>query len=210
MRQRGPAIAVAAVVVVGAGVAAISQLASDEETVTGAAIERRLCNVTVPDIADDGVDVRVHGDAPGELVLIIEIDRGGPDQSSGVILDPETGETATDMVESRDRALFDSILGTVRVEPAPPRYWPYGEATQLPAKSFTYPGLLEYREPDPGAGLSTTLLQGYGGPVVVTIANCRSYLKIIGHFNESIEFEESVHPEDRAAFDALRATVRAP
>ena len=178
--RRGVVLAPLAVAVA-AGVLLTTQPWSGEEAV-GETVEYRVCNVVVehaPGREENRwqpgglkVTVTITGDRGWtDLGMRIEIenmpdveaDRVTAWHESGVTIDGETGAILSEVYDtSGDEALIEPVLATVRVEPIDPATapWPYTDRVQVPPERFRE-GNLDYRLPDPGAGLvSSAYLAG--------------------------------------------------
>ena len=135
----------------------------------------------------------------------------GPDLlaagESHVRINALTGDVQRELYRTAaDEELLRGIASTARVAPLDPATapWPYTDETQVPIERFKT-GNIEYRHPDPGAGLRITSL--YGRPTIpredisfLILANCRSRMWIGTTTGKDSEEMSDVHADDQAAF----------
>ena len=231
--RRGVVLAPVAPAVV-AGVLLAPRPWGGEEAV-GETVEYRVCNVVVehaPGREENrwqpgGLKVTVTstGDRGWtDLGMRIEIenmpdveaDRVTAWHESGVTIDGETGAILSEVYDtSGDEALIEPVLATVRVEPVDPATapWPYTDRVQVPPERFRE-GNLDYRLPDPGAGLmmGAVFMEPVEPPMpedfsYVVLHNCRSQMWI-GHWTGNVRKDRTqIHPDDRVAFETFLESI---
>jgi hypothetical protein len=201
----------------------------EDSTATGNTITYRACDVTVegppppnpeaalkPWLTPDAVAIRMRAYPP---VLIIAlpgtktspVSEAEPDllaaQESHVWINGLTGDVQRAFYKTAaNEELLSGIVSTARVNPLDPATapWPYTDEAQVPIQRVKA-GNIEYRWPDPGAGLGIHKL--YSRATVprddlsfLILDNCRSRWYIGTTTGKVLEEMSNVHADDQAAF----------
>jgi len=192
-----------------------------QEEAAGKSYEFRVCNVVVqhppkPPIVDpnrfpqQGVfDIAATTLGDGFLQLAMRV--GTDKVPQAAVIDGKTGQ----IIREENKELVKEILNTMRVEPIDPASapWPYTEATQVPIKRFKE-GDIEYRLPDPGAGLVSSVI--FTNPAeepipedlsYTVLHNCRSQMWIGQQTGQVLEARTDIYPEDKAAFETFLGEI---
>jgi hypothetical protein len=110
-----------------------------------------------------------------------------PYETSRIVISAETAEVLSEDIEEAQSAEFNEMLSSLRLEPIDPLSapWPYTGTSRVGA-SKERSGVLEFRAPDPGAGIATVHQRAYGGPQSVIFFNCRSQMIVPSYYEETI------------------------
>ncbi len=212
--------AVAAAGVVG-GVLFATQPWHGEEA-AAQTITYRLCNVTLKGPPPPSLVDRRKAKLPAGTVLIqgsrgyLGVDLYGPRRSYAGV-NATTGEVGDESyATASEEAILKGILATVRLEPFDPASapWPYTAATQVPPERQQDEGI-EYRWPDPGAGLTvswmysrpTTPRDDYGF-VVLSSCRSRSHMYVGTSTGTVAQQLTSIDPVDATAFQNFLQEVK--
>lgn len=240
MRVRhGLAVVAIAALVIGGVVLALTNPWEDS-TARGQTITYRACDVTVegPPPPSPEAFFKTGGLTPGTLLIstqslnppVLRIRLAGPPQpppvdgfsgpdllaagASHVRINALTGDVQRELYRTAaDEELLSGIASTARVNPLDPATapWPYTDETQIPVERFKT-GNIEYRHPDPGAGIS---IRSYYGRITIPredigfliLDNCRSELWIGTTTAKILEEMSDVHADDQAAFQRFHDDV---
>ncbi len=126
-------------------------------------------------------------------------------ESSNVYVDATTGKVVHEDVRPQDRAEFDAVLATLRLEgPEPPDVWPY--TAMPPPTTRRQFGNMSYISPDPASGVMVVgAVSDPGGGTVLYISNGHSFRELDADTGEV--FIDKVDPGDREAFDRLTSSI---
>lgn len=158
------------------------------------------------EVIDDAVPVPVQ-DYQGNIVPLKKWPKVEIDAHTGAVRSELYGTDA-------DKTLLKGVLNTVRVEPLDPATapWPYTEATQVPVQRVKE-GNIEYRWPDPGAGLAMGAV--YSTPTTpvddlsfITVFSCRSRMWVGMQTGKVLQEMTSIEAEDEAAFQNFLKEVK--
>ncbi|MCH8050682.1 MAG: hypothetical protein IIC86_01555 [Chloroflexi bacterium] len=234
----GLAVLAGVVLIVGGVVLALTQ-PWEGSTATGETITYRTCDVTVegPPPPSPEAFFKPGGLTPGTIlistrrlnppVLSIRLPgtgtapvpgASGPDLlatgDSHVRINALTGGVLREVYRTAaDEELLSGIASTARVDPLDPATapWPYTDEAQLPVKRFET-GNIEYRHPDPGAGIR---ISSYYGRITIPredigfliLDNCRSRSWIGTTTGKVLDEMSDVHADDQAAFQRFHDDV---
>lgn len=149
-----------------------------------------------------------HGGIPGgRRVPVVHLMKR--DIAVHVIIDAETGQVLHDTVGPEERAAFDAILATLRIEGEEISAWPYGLVKPDVPRSTVEN--ISYLEPDPASGIVAGVVYADFGPdgsqTILRFQNVRSMRDIDADTSEILP-DRLMHPDDREAFDRLTAEVK--
>lgn len=142
-------------------------------------------------------------------VPAIRLSKGQGFDASWVVIDASTAELLYEQIQPEDRAAFEAILATVRVEGddmagAP---WPYGAAP--PQGARVQWGNITYVEPDAASGIVVRPemgdIPGRGGVRFLRISTARSFRGVNAETGEIVK--DLVDERDREAFDRFTSSI---
>ncbi|MBI2913010.1 MAG: hypothetical protein HYY03_03725 [Chloroflexi bacterium] len=131
-------------------------------------------------------------------------------------IDPETGQVIFEQyLAPSDEDLLKSVLATLRVEPIDPATapWPYSDVATAPIERVN-DGKVDYRPPDPGAGLAVTPVYTLSADPdprdvnFILLRNCRSQLWVGMESGSVLQDTTRIQPVDEAAFQRFLAQVK--
>jgi hypothetical protein len=154
----------------------------------------------LPEIYSPSPDIWVPG-----LEIHKDVVVGDHIESSNVWVDATTGKVVHEDVRPQDRAEFDAVMATLRLEgPDPPDIWPY-TAMSSPTTRRQF-GNMSYVSPDPASGVMIGgAVSDPGGGTVLYISNGRSFRELDADTGEV--FIDKVEPSDREAFDRVMSSM---